>query len=198
MDKRSQLARRDCMSLVNAQCISHSLPQLALFAGVQASLIQVVVQTEGLPGGDTTKALKWFMYAGVFVDLGGAASAVAIVNMAATASIIARSRAITDPRSLPRHVLKGGYIDDYDPTLLNEDRETHLLQSFGLSRRFEWIGLHMLFSFVIGSLFLVISLCIWIYLTEPTAIFASLVPLVPLTLFPTFFVLIPDFNVVYG
>lgn len=165
---------------------------LALLAGVQVTLIQVVVQAGELPQNATTRALKWFMYAGVFVDLGGAASAVAIVNIVATASITARSLAITDGDSLPRHVLMGGSIDDRNINLLKEDNETALLRAFGLSSKFEWIGFHMLLSFLIGSLFIVISLCIWIYITESRAVFASLVPLVPLTLFPIVFLFVAD------
>jgi hypothetical protein len=53
------------------------------------------------------RVLAWFTYAGVMTDLGGTASAIAVVNMTSCAPINARTRAITCPDSLPRRLLEG-------------------------------------------------------------------------------------------
>jgi hypothetical protein len=156
--------------------------QTALFAAVQISLIQTVIQYQNL--GDTVpwRFLRWFMYAGVFVDLGGTASAIAIVNMASSASVTARSWAIRKKNSLPSKILLEG--EAIDPDLLEEANEMQLLRKFGMSRRWAIAGWHMWISFTLGSIFIFTSLAIWIWLTETTGVAAALMPIILPSLYP--------------
>jgi hypothetical protein len=128
----------------------------------------------------TWRVLRWFMYAGVFVDLGGTASAIAIVNMASSAPVTARSLAIQDVNSLPREILTEG--NSIPASLLLETNEMSLLREFGMSTRWAIAGWHMWISFTFGSIFIVTSL--WIWLTESTGVAAALMPIVLPTLYP--------------
>ncbi|KAG8771632.1 hypothetical protein FRC15_003301 [Serendipita sp. 397] len=159
---------------------------MALLAGVQVGLVQLVAQNESLPNDVTTRTLRWFMYAGVLIDLGGTASAIAIVVTSTAAVAAARDKIILEEDSLPHKVLKGDPIPEI---LLTEERETELLEEFGIPRTFKLLGWHMLISFITGSLFIAISLCIWIWKTESSVIFGTLVPLVLITLSPVFLIL---------
>jgi hypothetical protein len=176
--------------------------QMVLFAGVQMTLVQLVIQqdqqvqqtigtdpalsinsdpTQSLPW----RVMRWFMYAGVLVDLGGTASAIAIVNMSSAAPIMARTAALRELDSLPRKVLDGEPIKR---ELLMDDQEIILLRQFGVSKWFNRVGWHMLISFMFGSLFILISLCIWVWVREPTPVAAALMPVVVIAIVPVYFV----------
>jgi len=179
---------------------------MVLFAGVQITLIQLVIQedqqAQQAAAGDPTfdinsdptqslpwRVMRWFMYAGVLVDLGGTASAIAIVNMSSAAPIMARTVALRNPDSLPRRVLEG---EPVDKALLMDDQEPLLLRQFGLSKWFNRVGWHMLISCVLGSLFILTSLCIWIWVREPTPVAAALMPVVLIAIVPICFVALGD------
>jgi hypothetical protein len=121
------------------------------------------------------------MYAGVFVDLGSTASAIAIVNMASSAAVTSRSLAIRKD-SLPRRILMG--VEVIDPDLLQEANEMQLLHEFGMSRGWKIAGWHMWISFILGSICIFTSLAIWIWLTESTGVAAALMPIVLPSLYP--------------
>lgn len=160
---------------------------MVLFAGVQMTLIQLVIQQDqsardefqanptGEPFSDPTQTLpwrvmRWFMYAGVAIDLGGTASSVSLINMASAGPIVSRTNALRDPHCFSRKVIEGEPIKK---ELLLDAQEVVLLRQFGLSKWFNRVAWHMLLSFVFGSLCLLISLCIWIWITEPsTLVFA--------------------------
>ncbi|KAG8805669.1 hypothetical protein FRC17_005391 [Serendipita sp. 399] len=113
---------------------------MALLAGVQVGLVQLVAQSDSLPDDATSRALRWFMYAGVLIDLGGTASAIAIVVTSTAATAAARDRIISDKDCLPHRVLNGELIPDL---LLREERETELLEEFGIPGTFKILGWHI-------------------------------------------------------
>lgn len=105
--------------------------------------------------------------------------------MASAGPIVARTKALREPNCLCRKVLDGEPIPQ---DILMDDQEVILLREFGLSKWFNRVGWHMLMSFVFGSLFLLTSLCIWIWVTEPTAVASALMPVVLFALMPVYFV----------
>ncbi|CAG8545201.1 1283_t:CDS:2 [Acaulospora colombiana] len=120
-------------NLVSSDWIHTDGLKTALFAAVQVSLVQIVVSYEDAGNNVTWNTLRWFMYAGVLTDLGGTASAIAIVNMLSSATITARSKAIEVMDSAPRKVMDGLPID---PNLFTDSQEVQLLREFGVSSAF--------------------------------------------------------------
>ena len=109
--------------------------------------------------------------------------------MASAGPIVARTNVLRNPTCLARKVIDGEPIPK---EILVEDQEVVLLREFGLSMWFNRVGWHMLMSFVFGSVFLLISLCIWIWITEPAAVAACLMPVVLMALVPVYFVAFGD------
>jgi hypothetical protein len=153
------------------------------------SLVQIVVSYENAGNNVAWLTLRWFMYAGVLVDLGGTASAIAIVNMLSSGTITARSKAIMFPDSLPRQVIDGIPLE---AGLFMDSREMELLREFGISSVFPKVGWHMLLSFVFGSLFIFVSLLLWIGLTEPGSVTWAVLPIAIIALFPVMFIVHHD------
>ncbi|PVG03733.1 hypothetical protein CPB86DRAFT_821832 [Serendipita vermifera] len=161
----------------------------ALFAAVQVSLVQIVVSYDNADDSVKWNVLRWFMYAGVLIDLGGTASAIAIVNMLSSGTISARSKAIETKESAPRKVMDGRPIEAH---LFTDSQEMQLLREFGVSTAFAKVGWHMLLSFMCGSVFIFISLLLWIGLTEPRVILWAVLPIALVALFPVMFIVHHD------
>lgn len=153
------------------------------------ALAQLVVEDESTHQSVAWRTLRWFTYAGVFIDLGGTASAIAIVNMACNAPIVARTMAIGRKDSIARRVLLELPIEQ---RLLYNSNEMELLRQFGMSKRWHITGWHMVISFILGSLFIFTSLSLWVWLTESIEVAACLMPVVTIVICPIVFLLWHD------
>ena len=150
---------------------------MALFAAVQIILLQVLPPLEGASS-TQWKVTRWFMYFGIFLHLGGAISAVAVIQMASSIPLKGRTLAMSDVDSLPHRVFVKHHEIPSD--YLTESGETLLLAEWGLRRRWNALGFHMVICFVLGfsSAFISLVLWVWSFQTYRTAIGASLLPVV--------------------
>lgn len=161
---------------------------MALFAAVQVVLIQMLPDEDD-PDRENGrwKATRWFIYAGIFFDLGGAISAVALVQMAAALPITARNIVMHQPESLPARVFY--QKEDIPDDLLYGFAEDDLLRRFGMGRKWNAMVWHMMLSFAIGCVSIFISIGLWIFSTEQWGIAGGLLPLIVVAVYPVVIVL---------
>jgi hypothetical protein len=149
---------------------------MALFAAVQITLLQVLPP---LAGASSTlwKVTRWFMYCGIFLHLGGAISAVAVVHMVSTIPLKGRTLAMSDPTSRPHKVFVKKH--EIPSILLTERGEYLLLAEWGLGVRWKVLCSHMVICFVLGfiSAFMSLMLWVWSFETYRTALGATLIPI---------------------
>jgi len=148
---------------------------MALFATVQITLLQVLPP---LAGASNTlwKVTRWFMYCGIFLQIGGAISAVAIIHMVSSIPLKGRTLVMSDPASLPHEV----FVNEKEipSDLLREDGESELLTKWGLGTGWKVCCIHMLTCFVLGfiSAFFSLMLWVWSFETYRTILGAALIP----------------------
>ena len=155
--------------------------QMTLFAAVQIILIQLLPSASDETTTPLWKTTRFFMYTGILLYIGGAISAVAVVQMASTLPLRGRHLCLVDPDSLPSRI----YLQNepIPQRLLYHGTELHLLEEWGLTNRWKFVGYHMILCFLLGFLSASISLALWIFSWEVSwaAIGASLLPMFLLT-----------------
>lgn len=149
---------------------------MALFATVQIVLLQVLPPLEGASS-TLWKATRWFMYCGIFLHLGGAISAVAVIQMAASLPVKGRNMAMSDRDSRPRRVFI--HQERIPLELLTEEGENTLLAEWGLRTRWRATNVHMIVCFVLGFASASVSLILWVWSYEAyrTVLGATLIPI---------------------
>ncbi|PVG00625.1 hypothetical protein CPB86DRAFT_700825 [Serendipita vermifera] len=144
----------------------------ALFAAVQIALAQIV-DAKDMPDSPALTTLRWFMYSAVLVNMGCTASAISVVNITSSLSNQARRLILKNPDSIPHRYVHG---EPLDRELLQPQEFRRRLEEFGMPPRlFPFITRCMLVSFVLGSLFIFISFCLWVYLTQSLIPFIAMV-----------------------
>ncbi|PVG00626.1 hypothetical protein CPB86DRAFT_795672 [Serendipita vermifera] len=159
----------------------------ALFAAVQIALAQIV-DTSTIPASPALTTLRWFMYSAVLVNMGCTASAISVVNITSSLSNQARRLILKNPGSTPRRYVDGEPLED---KLLQPQEYRRRLEEFGMPPRlFPFITRCMLMSFVLGSLFIFISFCLWVYLTQSLIPFIAMVVIAAMAFALTILVLV--------
>ncbi|PVG03734.1 hypothetical protein CPB86DRAFT_305021 [Serendipita vermifera] len=136
---------------------------MSLFAAVQIILIQNLPPSEEKTGRlwNTTRG---FMYAGIFLHLGGAISATVIMQMASAIPVKGRHAALTNRDSLPHRVYFRN--EDIPVDLLQSSGELRLLAAWGLRGKFRVTAYHMLISSILGFICAIISILLWVWSSE--------------------------------
>lgn len=148
---------------------------MALFAGVQISLAQVILRKEEPVASVAWHALRFFTYTTIVVALGGTALSLSLVKLCTELPIRAKDLLVLEPNSVPAGLARGRLLPK---SLLMDDNK--LLEAFGMPRVYIWLDWVTAFLFMICLVLIFISIGLWVWLTEPW--FVSL----PLT-----FVLVP-------
>jgi len=153
---------------------------MTLFAAVQIVLIQLLPDASDETTTPLWKATRFFMYAGIILYLGGAISAVAVVQMAATLPLRGRQLCMTENTLPYRAFIKGKPIPH---RLLSDSAEMDLLEEWGLKKRWKFVGYHMLLSYLFGFVCAILSLALWIYSWEASwaTIGSALLPMFIIT-----------------
>ena len=150
--------------------------QTALLAGIQAGMIAVI---EALPDGNNSalwQAFRFFVYAGVFFDLGATLSSVYITVQGAALPGLARRKAmsIRDPESGPyRQIHDPDYKMPYNR--LDGWHDVQMLEEFGIGRFWRVVAFHMLWNFVLGYICLIMSVIMWVCGREMPALIIPIV-----------------------
>jgi hypothetical protein len=165
------------------------IPQTALLAGVQAGFIAVIGAFP--PGYDPNSALwrtfRFFVYTGVFFDLGATLSSVYITVEGAALPTLARRKAMdrSDEKSHPYrqlhepdYMLPSGHLDGQNGT--------HLLKEFGMGRLWVFTARHMLWNFVLGYICLFMSIILWVCGREMPGLVAPIVVIAVVTAAPVY------------
>jgi hypothetical protein len=150
----------------------HHAPQSSLFAAVEIALAQIVESKlpEHLTPG--WEALRWFTYAAVLVTIGCTASAISVINITSSLSNRSRGKILNEKKSAPRSYVDGTALSINE---LQPEAVRRRMESFGVPRRlFPWITRLMLGSFILGSLLMFISFCLWVGLTQSKGATAAL------------------------
>jgi hypothetical protein len=150
---------------------------MTLFAAVQIILIQLLPTQSDETTTPLWKTTRFFMYTGILLYLGGAISAVAVVQMAATLPLRGRHLCLVDPTSLPGRIFMKN--DPIPQDMLYENTEVRLLEEWGLKKRWKFVAYHMMLCFLFGFVSASLSLALWIYSWEKSwaAIGGSLLPM---------------------
>lgn len=110
-------------------------------------------------------AFRFFVYMGVFFDLGATASAVYILVMGSGLPVIARKLALNNKNSLPYHALHKSERP-FTYQALNGTRDIDLLQGYGMGKVWACMAYYMVVSFVSGFMCLFLSILLWVWGTE--------------------------------
>ncbi|CAG8545218.1 1284_t:CDS:2 [Acaulospora colombiana] len=158
MDEPEELSKsiEDCLNLIPSlddipQAVGFTMSSwiknantmaiiMSLFAAVQIILIQNLPPTEEKTG-RLWNVTRGFMYAGIFLHLGGAISATVIMQMASGIPVRGRHAALTDS-------------------------EKHLLAAWGLRGKFTGTAYHMVVCFVLGFISALVSILLWVWSSE--------------------------------
>ena len=122
--------------------------------------------------------LHWLTYAGILMNSGATASALAFINYTSYLPASARVLLLTDTTSLPYRVSRGEHIPykHLDRPYIDQDFE--LMIEFGLKKNMFQVWKALSYGFYTGSSMLFMSLGVWIWLNEPLAVSASLTILI--------------------
>jgi len=110
-------------------------------------------------------AFRFFVYMGVFFDLGATTSAVYILVMGSGLPVIARKMALSDRTSLPYHALHETERP-FTYEALNGTRDIDLLRGYGMGKVWARMAYYMVVSFVAGFMCLFLSVLLWVWGTE--------------------------------
>jgi hypothetical protein len=139
---------------------------------VEIALAQIVeskLPEQLTPGWD---ALRWFTYAAVLVTIGCTASAISVINITSSLSNRSRGKILNKKKSAPRRYVDGTALSVNE---LQPEAVRRRMESFGVPRRlFPWITRLMLGSFILGTLLMFISFCLWVGLTQSKGATAAL------------------------
>ncbi|KZV83717.1 hypothetical protein EXIGLDRAFT_777263 [Exidia glandulosa HHB12029] len=168
----------------------------ALFAGVQSQLLG------GLPddlGRASDTALRFFAYAGLFLNIGGTLSSVLLLIAVTSMPVTARHLYVSCPHSYPRQMFPrrrqgdGDYPEwennDAQRMLLNSEGDAQLLRAFGIARGWDIILFHCLLSFVGGAVFTFVQIAFTAWIAERTVIAALVLPFAIFGVAPPLYVL---------
>jgi len=139
-------------------------------------MAQVVLSTEDTSAGWST--LRWLTYAGIYLNSGATAAALAFINYTGYLTTSARVLLLKDPYSWPYRVLHGELLP---LPLLNMpyiDTDFELMIAFGLTKTMRQMWNALSYGFYAGSGMLFVSLGIWVWLNESIYIAASLTILI--------------------
>lgn len=153
--------------------------QTALLAGIQAGMIAVI---EALPDGKDSalwQAFRFFVYAGVFFDLGATLSSVYITVQGAALPGLARQKAMArhdleSAAPAPYHQIHNpNYRMPYDR--LDGWHDVQMLEEYGIGRLWRVVAFHMLWNFVLGYICLIMSVIMWVCGREMPALIIPIV-----------------------
>lgn len=153
----------------------------ALLAAVQISMAQVVFTnntTDGTPLPPAWLTLHWLVYAGIYLNSGATASALAFINYAGYLTSSARVLLLTDPNSWPTRCFYGEKLPFESLALPYIDQDFELMINFGLKKNMRPVWHSLSYGFYAGSFFFFVSLGLWIWLVEPLAVAISLTVLI--------------------
>ena len=116
------------------------------------------------------RTFRFFVYAGVFFDLGATVSSVYITVQGAALPVLARRKAIArDPESGPyRQIHEPDHMMSRD--LLDGWHGVQILEEFGIGRHWKFVAHHMLWNFVLGYICLIMSIVLWVCGRESPAL----------------------------
>jgi hypothetical protein len=123
-------------------------------------------------------ALRWLIYAGIYLNSGATASALAFINYASYLTTSARVLLLTDPTSMPYRVFCGENIPFESLSLPYIDQDFELMTQFGLKKNMRPVWQALSYGFYAGSAFLFASMGVWVWLNESLAVAASLTILI--------------------
>ena len=162
-------------------------PQTVLMASIQASLIPVLSEArKGNPNSRSWQAAVWFNYAGIYVDVGATLSAVYVIQWAAELTTEARTLVMENPHSMPAQVLQGKLLPQ---KYLMGKSEMQMLHRFGMPSQWKYLAHHMVWGFLVGAIFLFLTLTLFIFNIEGTVIGATLCLALLYGLFPVVYYL---------
>ena len=134
---------------------------------------------EALPSDNDSalwRTFRFFVYAGVFFDLGATVSSVYITVQGAALPVLARRKAMA------MHDLESGpYRQIHDPDYkmpynrLDGWHDVQMLEEFGIGRLWKAVAYHMLWCFVLGYICLVMSIILWVCAREIPALIVPVV-----------------------
>ena len=151
-------------------------------AGVQASLIPVFNPKGGdIPNSGSRRAIVWLNYAGIYVNVGATLSAVYVIQWAAELTTVARTLAMRSPHSIPALLLQGKSLEE---KYLMGQSEMELLHHFGMPLRWKYLTHHMVWGFLVGAVFLFLTLTLFIFNIEGSVIGVILSLALIIGLFP--------------
>lgn len=161
--------------------------QTALLAGIQAGMIAII---EALPDGSDSalwQTFRFFVYVGVFFDLGATVSSVYITVQGAALPVLARRKAMAmaDLESGPYRQLH-----EPDHTMpryrLDGWHSVQVLEEFGIGRLWRFVAFHMLWTFVLGYICLIVSVILWVCARELPALIIPVVVIAVGTALPVY------------
>jgi len=139
-------------------------------------MAQIVFSNPSSSSGWST--LRWLIYAGIYLNSGATASALAFINYTSYLTTSARVLLLTNPHSWPYRVFYGEQIPFEFLSLPYIDQDFELMTEFGLKRSMRPMWHAMSYGFYAGSAFLFTSLGLWVWLSESLAVSVSLTILI--------------------
>ncbi|PVG00622.1 hypothetical protein CPB86DRAFT_782458 [Serendipita vermifera] len=144
----------------------------SLFAAVEIALAQIIESKLPEPLTPAWEVLRWCTYAAVLVTLGCTAAAISVINITSSMSNRSRGKILNDKKSVPRKYVNGTSLSNNE---LQPESVRHRMEHFGVPRRFfPLITRCMLGSFMLGTLLMFLSFCIWVGLTQSKGATAAL------------------------
>ncbi|PVF93152.1 hypothetical protein CPB86DRAFT_716058 [Serendipita vermifera] len=156
--------------------ISHTTALItALFTAVQITLAQIA-STYLNRTNTGWKTLHWLIYAGIYVNTGTTAAALALIHDVGYLTISARSLLIKDRNSWP---YRTAIAKERLPTVLlassHIEQDFELMQNFGLRKNMKQMYHAISYGFYVGSFLIFASLAAWVCLTEILSVWTSLI-----------------------
>lgn len=122
--------------------------------------------------------LHWLTYAGIYLNSGATASALAFINYSSYLPIFARVLLLTDTNSWPYRLFNGEPLPLSCLESPYIDQDFELMIQFGLKKNMLPVWRALSYGFYAGSSMLFMSLGLWVWLNEPLAVSASLTILI--------------------
>jgi hypothetical protein len=158
----------------------------SICAVVHAVLLHLSATTPFIPEDSSlTRALHWFIYASLLLNLGSTTSSILSIVMLSDLHSYARQTAIQDPESLPARALRGEHLQE---SLFIGNGEIILLRGFGLGRIWELARGHMVLCFIMGMLCSFAEIALWVWSLEVIQVSIAVAVPLGMIVLPPFFV----------
>jgi hypothetical protein len=146
-----------------------------LFAAVQITLAQIAT-TPLNHNNASWKILHWLIYAGIYINTGTTAAALALIHDVGYLAISARALLIKDHTSWPyRTAVQNLCLPEQLLASLHIDQDFQLMENFGLRKNMKQMYHAISYGFYGGSFLIFASLATWVCLTETLPVWASLI-----------------------